>query len=85
MGCSSHSGWFTPCSNSIPLLVWLSFLPILFPVIWVFLETLPVEKKHDMCLQIKSKEKLKRNWRVTKWYQRLWYNFFFCRGVVFYF
>ena len=61
MGCSSHSGWLiAPSSNLIPLLIWLSILPILFVVIWVFMETLPLEKKHGMCLQIYSKEKLKK-------------------------
>ena len=61
MGCSSHSGWLiAPSSNSIPLLIWLSILPIFFQVVWVFMETLPIKKKHSMCLQINSKEKLKK-------------------------
>ena len=57
MDCRSQVGEF---SNSIPLLIWLSILPILFPVIWVFTETLPIEKKYGMCLQINRKEKLKK-------------------------
>ena len=61
MGCSSHSGWvIPPSSNLIPLLIWLSILPILFVVIWVFMETLPMEKEHGMCLQIYSKGKFKK-------------------------
>ena len=61
MGCSSHSGWLiAPSSNSIPLLIWLSILPIFFQVVWVFMETLPIKKKHGMCFQINSKGKLKK-------------------------
>ena len=72
MGYSSHSGWLiAPSSHSIPLLIWLSILPILFVVIWVLLETLPTEKKLGMCLQINSKEKFKNKSRGgTGWYQR---------------
>ena len=44
----------------MPLLIQLPILLILFPVIWVFLETLPIEKKHGMCLKINSKERFKK-------------------------
>ena len=58
---SSHSGrLIAPSSYSIPLHIWLSILPVLFSVIWVFLETPLIERKHGMCLQINSKEKFKK-------------------------
>ena len=65
MGCSSHSGQLiAPSSNLIPLLIGYLSCQYSF-AIWVFLKTLPIEKKHDMCLQIKSKEKGKKNRRAT--------------------
>ena len=81
MRCSSHSGWLiAPSSNSIPLLIWLSILPMFFVVIWVLMETLPFEKKHGLCLQIDRKEKFKgRNRMIPKTVQGGSFFFFLIR------
>ena len=34
--------------------------------IWVFMETLPIEKKHGMCLQINRKGKLKKKKKIRE-------------------
>ena len=50
--------------------------------------THPIEKKHGMCLQINSKEKLKEKkigGKQTGTKDSGTFFFFFCRGVVFYF
>ena len=79
---SSHSGQLiAPSSNSIPLLIWLSFLPIL----WLFgfsWKLFPLRRSMICVYKLKAKKskKKKNNRRVTGWYQRQWYNFFLQRG-----
>ena len=54
--------------------------------IWVFMETLPIEKKHGMCLQINRKEKFKKK-EIGEEQDgtKDGGTFFFLQGVVFFY